>query len=129
MSIGQLQVPGCCKHDNPALGGYIIWSVQFLLVTGMNNIDFFKSGSIYIEASLKPSLCSAQDLGATGNMHIRRNIFKFSVLSKPDLPGVCNNYDPASVTIMTRCHPYLQTGNFGNIKPASFTSSNRLNIR
>ena len=50
MSIRQLQVPGCCKHDNPALGGYIVWSIQFLLVTGMNNMDFFKSGSIYIEA-------------------------------------------------------------------------------
>ena len=24
LSIRQLQVPGCCKHDNPALGGYII---------------------------------------------------------------------------------------------------------
>ena len=48
MSIRQFQVPGCCKHDNPVLGGYIIWSVQFLLVTGMNNMDFFKSGSIYI---------------------------------------------------------------------------------
>ena len=23
MSIRQLQVPGCCKHNNPALGGYI----------------------------------------------------------------------------------------------------------
>ena len=32
---------------------------------------FLQSGSIYIEASLKPSLCSAQDLGATGNMDIR----------------------------------------------------------
>ena len=84
MSIRKLQVPGCCKHDNPTLGGYIVWSIQFLLVTGMNNMDFFLSGSIHIEASLKPSLCSAQDLGATGNMHIRRNIFKFSVLSKPD---------------------------------------------
>ena len=50
MSIRQLQVPGCCKHDNPTLGGYIVWSIQFLLVTGMNNMDFFKSGSIYIEA-------------------------------------------------------------------------------
>ena len=95
----------------------------------MNNMDFFLSGSIYIEVSLKPSLCSAQDLWATGNMDIREKIFKFSVLSKPDWPGVCNNYDPASVTIMTRCHPYLQTGNFGNIKPASFTSLNQLNIR
>ena len=42
MSIRQLQVPGCCKHDNPALGGYIIWNIQFLLVTEMNNMDFFK---------------------------------------------------------------------------------------
>ena len=23
MSMRQLQVPGCCKHDNPTLGGYI----------------------------------------------------------------------------------------------------------
>ena len=34
-------------------------------------MDFFKSGSIYIEANLKPSLCSAQDLGTTGDMDIR----------------------------------------------------------
>ena len=43
-------------------------------------MDFFLSGSIYIEASLKPSLCSAQDLGATGNMDIREKyllIFSF----------------------------------------------------
>ena len=31
MSIRQFQVPGWCKQDNPALGGYIIWSIQFLL--------------------------------------------------------------------------------------------------
>ena len=42
MSIRQLQVPGCCKHDNPALGGYIIWSIQLLLVAEMNNMDLFK---------------------------------------------------------------------------------------
>ena len=42
MSIRKLQVPGCCKHDNPALGGYIIWNIQFLLVIGMNNMDFLK---------------------------------------------------------------------------------------
>ena len=42
MSIRKLQVPGRCKHDNPTLGGYIIWSIQFLLVTGMNNMDFFQ---------------------------------------------------------------------------------------
>ena len=76
MGISQLQVPGCWKHDNPALGGYIIWSIQFLLVTGMNNMDFFKSGSIYIEASLKPSLCSAQDLGATGIILLSEKYFQ-----------------------------------------------------
>ena len=32
---------------------------------------FLQSSNIYIEASLKPSLCSTQDLGATGNMDIR----------------------------------------------------------
>ena len=74
------RVPAHYCINDPALGGYIIWSVQFLLVTGMNNMDFFLSGSIYIEASLKPSLCSAQDLGATGNMDIREkylSIFSF----------------------------------------------------
>ena len=76
MSIRQLQVPGCCKHDNPELGGYIVWSIQFLLVTGMNNMDFFLSGSIYIEASLKPSLCSAQDLGATCIILLSKNYFQ-----------------------------------------------------
>ena len=40
-------------------------------------MDFFKSGSIYIEASLKPSLCSAQDLGATGIMHIKEERLQF----------------------------------------------------
>ena len=67
--------PHYCIND-PALGGYIIWSVQFLLVTGMNNMDFFKSGSIYIEASLKPSLCSAQDLGATGIILLSEKYFQ-----------------------------------------------------
>ena len=42
---------------------YMEYSVYMI---EMNNMDFFLSGSIYIEASLKPSLCSAQDLGATG---------------------------------------------------------------
>ena len=30
MSIRQLQVPGCCKHDNPALGGYICGIFSFM---------------------------------------------------------------------------------------------------
>ena len=29
MSIRQLQVPGCCKHDNPTLGGYIYGVFSF----------------------------------------------------------------------------------------------------
>ncbi len=36
---------------------------------------FLQGCDIYIEASLKSSLCSAQDLGATGNMDMReRNL-------------------------------------------------------
>ena len=58
----------------------------------MNNMDFFKSGSIYIEASLKPSLCSAQDLGATGNMEKKSSNSQFRA----------NQIDPVSATIMTR---------------------------
>ena len=29
MSIRKLQVPGCCKHDNPTLGGYICGIFSF----------------------------------------------------------------------------------------------------
>ena len=72
---------------------------------------------------------TTRHLGATGNTDIRRNTFEFSVLSKSDWPGITNHYDPASATIMTRCHQYLQTGNFGTIKSARSTSSNWLNIR
>ena len=49
MSIRQLQVPGCCKHDNPALGGYIIWNIQLWLVTEMNNMDFFKIATFILK--------------------------------------------------------------------------------
>ena len=85
MSIRQLQVPSCCKHDNPALGGYIVWSIQFLLVTGMNNMDFFKSGSIYIEASLKMLLCYLlKTWGLQVISHIKRYIFKLDVNYKYD---------------------------------------------
>ena len=44
----------------------------------MNKPDFFKVAT-FIGASLKPLLCSAQDLGATGNMNIREKNFKLSV--------------------------------------------------
>ena len=52
MSIRQLQVPGCCKHDNPVLGGYIIRSIQLLLVTEMNNMDFFKVAAFILKQVL-----------------------------------------------------------------------------
>ena len=63
MSIKQLQVPGCCKHDNPALGGYIIWSIQFLLSDWDEQHGSIQSGSIYIEVSLKSSPCFCSRLG------------------------------------------------------------------
>ena len=28
MTIRQLQVPGCCKHDNPVLGGYRLYTYK-----------------------------------------------------------------------------------------------------
>ena len=46
---------------------YMEYSVYMI---EMNKPDFFKVAA-FIGASLKPSLCSAQDLGATGNMDIR----------------------------------------------------------
>ena len=63
-------------------------------------MDFFKSGSIYIETSLKPSLCSAQDLGATGNMDIREKnlqIISFEQIRYYIIiEEICKVYDPAS---------------------------------
>ena len=125
LSIGQLQVPGCYKHDNPALGGYIIWSIQFLLVTGVNNMDFVKRGGIYIEASLKPSLCSAQDLGATGNMDIREKylpIFSFELIRltrrwQQSWTGAGNNHNPTSSIIMNRHWQQSWTGAGNNHDP------------
>ena len=52
MSIRQFQVPGRCKHDNPALGGYIYGIFSFLLATEMNNTDFFKVETLILEQVL-----------------------------------------------------------------------------
>ena len=103
----------------------------------MNKPDFFKVAT-FIGASLKPSLCSAQDLGATGNMDIREKnlqIISFEQVRRIKLTrclqqswsGVTNNYDPTSATVMTRCYQYLQAGNFD--KPTSLTSSTWLKVR
>ena len=45
--------------------------MEYSVFTRDEQHGFLQSGSIYIEASLKSSLLSAQDLGATGNMDIR----------------------------------------------------------
>ena len=84
MSIRQLQVPGCCKHDNPALGGYIIWSIQFLLVTEMNNMDFFKVAAFILKQVLSHHFVLLKTWGLQVLYYYRRTIFKFSVLSKLD---------------------------------------------
>ena len=64
----------------------------------MNNMDFFLSGSIYIEASLKQSLCSVEDLGATGIILLLKKYFQILWLSKLGWPGVINHYDPVAAT-------------------------------
>ena len=104
----------------------------------MNNMDFFLSGSIYIEASLKPSLCSAQDLGATGIILLWKNYFQILCFEQTGLtrrhqplrPCVCNPassinmnwrwqqswpriisfYNPAILVILNRQVLHLQTG-------------------
>ena len=59
-------------------------------------MDFFLSGSIYIEASLKSSLCSTQDLGATGIMNIKEE--RLQIISVEQIRKI--NY-------MTRCQQQL----------------------
>ena len=71
---------------------------------------FLQSGSIYIEASLKPSLCSAQDLGATGIILLSKNYFEQTILTRSHQslwPCVCN---PASSIIMNRRWQQSWTG-------------------
>ena len=58
-------------------------NTQFRLEIERNNMDFFKVAT-FIGESLKPSLCSSQDLGATGNMDIREKYLPIFSLSKPN---------------------------------------------
>ena len=53
---------------------YMEYSVYMI---EMNKPDFFKV-AIFIGTSLKPSLCSAQDLGATCNMDMRERTLQNS---------------------------------------------------
>ena len=117
-----LQSPCSLLHNDPALGGYIYGVFSFLLVTGMNNMDFFLSGSIYIETSLKPSLCSTQDLGATCIILLWKNYFQILCFEQTELtqchqslrPCVCN---PASSIIMNRRWQQSWTGVGNNHDP------------
>ena len=84
--------PRLLQAWQPGTWGLHMWNTQFWLVIEMNTHGFLQSDNIYIEASLKSSLCSAQDLGATGNMDMReRNLQNLQFW-----PGVGNNYDSAS---------------------------------
>ena len=58
--------------------------MDYSLFTRDEQRGFLQSGSNYMETSLKPSLCSAQDLGATGNMDIREKNLQILSSSKPD---------------------------------------------
>ena len=127
MSIRQLQVPGCCKHDNPELGGYLCGIFSLWLMIEMNKHDFFFGCNTYIGASLKLSLCSPlknwglQVLCIYKEEHLQ--IISFEKIRK--------------INYMTRCQQQLRLDIIslynpeflGNDKPASFISSSRLNIR
>ena len=59
-------------------------------------------------------------------MHIReKKIFKFSILSRSDWPGVCNNHDPVSPITMTRRRQQLWPGAINTYKPAILVMINR----
>ena len=80
----------------------------------MNNMDFFKVVNIYIEATLKSSLCSTQDLGATCIMHVkeeRLQITSFGQIGKINYMTRCQQaimtwhrlfYNPTMVVIINR---------------------------
>ena len=55
MSIRQLQVPGCCKHDNPALGGYII---QVEITSNMQVPCHCQHAQWHLGANAKSFFCS-----------------------------------------------------------------------
>ena len=64
MSIRKLQVPGCYKHDNPALGGYICGIFSLSLVTEMNNPDLFKVATFILKQVLSYYYAPFLRLGA-----------------------------------------------------------------
>ena len=79
---------------------------------------FLQSGSNYMETNLKSSLCSVQDLGATGNMDIREKYLSIFSFEQTRLtrhhqslwPGVCNNHSLVSSIIMNQHWQQSWTG-------------------
>ena len=58
MSIKAIISPRLLQAWQPGTWGLHMWNIQFWLVTEMNVLDFLKGCNIYIEATLKLSLCS-----------------------------------------------------------------------
>ena len=118
MSIRQLQVPGCYKHDNPALGGYICGIFSLWLMIEMNNPVFFKVATLILKQVLSYHYVLLLRLGGyRWYAYKGEKKFKFSVWSGPDWPGVCNKHDPVSPIIMTRRRQQLWPGVINIYKP------------
>ena len=126
MSIRQLQVPGFCKHDNPVLGGYICGIFSLWLMIEMNNPVFFKVATLILKQVLSYHYVLLLRLGCyRWYAYKGEKIFKFSVWSRPDWPGVCNNHDPVSPIIMTRRRLQLWPGAINIYEPAILNMINR----
>ena len=97
----EITSPRLLQAWQPDTWGLHMWNTQFWLVIEMNNMEFFKV-VIFV---LKQDLSHHFALFKTWGLHViwiwGREIFK--ILS----------FDPASTTIMTWFHQYLQAGNFG----------------
>ena len=97
----------------PDTWGLHMWNTQFWLVIEMSNMDFFKVVIFILRQVLSYYYTTLLRLGGYKWYAYKGGTFSSSMLA----------------TIMTRCYQYLQTGYFGNDKPASFTSSSWLIIR
>ena len=105
--------------------GLHIWSIRCFASDWDEQHGFLQSGSNYMETSLKSSLCSVQDLGATGNMDIREEYLPIFSFEQTRLtrhhqslwPGVYNNHNPASSIIMNRHWQQSWTGVGNNHDP------------
>ena len=100
--------PRLLQAWQPGTWGLHIWSIQFFASDWDEQHGFLQSGSNYLETSLKSSLCSVQDLGATGNMDIREKYLPIFSMTRhhQSWTDVGNNQEPALETIMTRNYQF-----------------------